>query len=140
MSQLPASPALNVDCVCFDGRGRVLLVRRGNPPFEGAYALPGGFVETGETVEAACRRELHEETGVDAGELRLVGVFSDPGRDPRGPTVSIAYLSVIEGAEPKPGSDAAAAEWVADWRRDKLAFDHAEIIAAAESQLRAEAG
>ena len=140
MSQRPTSPALTVDCVCFDGRGRVLLVRRGNPPFEGAYALPGGFVEAGETVEAACRRELHEETGVDAGELRLVGVFSDSERDPRGPTVSIAYLSVIEAAEPKAGSDAAAAEWVTDWAREKLAFDHAEIIAAAESKLRAEAG
>ena len=140
MSQLPASPALTVDCVCFDGRGRVLLVRRGHSPFEGTYALPGGFVESGETVEAACRRELQQETGVEAGELRLVGVFSDPERDPRGPTVSIAYLSVIEAAQPKAGSDAAAADWVADWRREKLAFDHADIIAAADSKLVAEAG
>lgn len=136
---MPAGPALAIDCVCFDRRLRVLLVRRGNPPFEGQYALPGGFVEAGETVEVACRRELMEETGIDAGELHLVGVFSQPGRDPRGPTVSVAYLSVIGAADPKAGSDAAAAEWVADWRSEKLAFDHAEIIAAAESKLHAEA-
>ena len=140
MSRMPAGPALTVDCVCFDRGGRVLLVRRGNPPFKGAYALPGGFVDAGETVEAACRRELQEETGVEAGELQLVGVFSDPARDPRGPTVSVAYLSVIETAEPKPGSDAAAAEWVAEWDREKLAFDHAEIITEAESMRRAETG
>jgi len=140
MSQLPTSPALTVDCVCFDGRNRVLLVRRGNPPFKGAYALPGGFVETGETVETACRRELLEETGIEAGKLRLVGVFSDPKRDPRGPTVSIAFLSLVEAVEPRAGSDAAAAEWVADWHVEALAFDHAEIIAAAEDMLGAEAG
>jgi len=140
MSQLPVSPALTVDCVCFDAGGRVLLVRRGNPPFKGAYALPGGFVESGETVEAACRRELLEETGIEAGELKLVGVFSDPERDPRGPTVSIAFLSVIKAVEPQAGSDAAAAEWVADWRLEALAFDHAEIVAAAESIRGEEAG
>jgi len=140
VSALPVGPALTVDCVCFDSQGRVLLVRRGNPPFKGAYALPGGFVEAGETVEAACRRELQEETGIEAGELRLVGVFSDPGRDPRGPTVSIAYLSVIQSGAPEAGSDAAAAEWVRDWRDERLAFDHAAIIAAAAAMHGAAAG
>ena len=137
MSPMPKGPALTVDCVCFDGRGRLLLIRRANPPFRGAYALPGGFVEAGETVENACRRELYEETGLEAGELELVGVFSDPARDPRGPTASVVFASLIEGAEPRAGSDAAAAEWVAEWREQDLAFDHAEIAAAAESRLRA---
>ena len=79
------------DCVIFDPEGRVLLIRRGQPPYAGAYALPGGFVEIGETVEAACRRERLEETGIEVGALRLVGVYSDPARDPRGHTVSVAY-------------------------------------------------
>lgn len=136
MSGLPKGPALTVDCVAFDPEGRVLLIRRGHPPFEGAYALPGGFVEIGETVEAACRRELLEETGVRAGPLRLIGVYSDPGRDPRGHTVAVAYLTEIEGQTPAAGSDAAAAEWVADWPSADLAFDHADIVADA-ARMRA---
>src|SRR5512139_2808033 len=72
---LPKTPALTTDCAIFDGNDRVLLIRRGNPPFEGAYALPGGFVEIGETVDEACRREVLEEVGIEVGELRLVGVY-----------------------------------------------------------------
>jgi 8-oxo-dGTP diphosphatase len=131
----PATPALTTDCVVFDERGRVLLIRRANEPFRGWYALPGGFVDVGERVEDSCRRELSEETGLHVGELRLIGVYSDPGRDPRGHTCSIAYLARVGRAEAKAGDDAAAAEWVADWRREKLAFDHAQIIADAEKLL-----
>jgi len=131
---LPKTPALTTDCVILDGRGRVLLIRRGNPPFEGGYALPGGFVETGETVENACRREVLEEVGIEVGDLRLVGVYSDPARDPRGHTVSVAYLAVLPRASvPRAGSDAAGAEWVEDWRALTLAFDHAQILADAEA-------
>jgi 8-oxo-dGTP diphosphatase len=131
---LPKTPALTTDCVIFDGRGRVLLTRRGHPPFEGGYALPGGFVETGETVENACRREVLEEVGIEVGDLRLVGVYSDPARDPRGHTVSVAYLVVLLRASvPRAGSDAAGAEWVEDWRALTLAFDHAQILADAEA-------
>jgi 8-oxo-dGTP diphosphatase len=131
---LPKTPALTTDCAIFDGNDRVLLIRRGNPPFEGAYALPGGFVEIGETVDEACRREVLEEVGIEVGELRLVGVYSDPARDPRGHTVSIAFLAVLLRASvPRAGSDAAAAEWVEDWRVLKLAFDHARILADAEA-------
>jgi 8-oxo-dGTP diphosphatase len=131
---LPKTPALTVDCVVFDPRGRVLLIKRNNAPFKGAYALPGGFAEIGETVETACRRELLEETGVEAGALRLVGVYSDPARDPRGHTVSVVYLAELaDGVEPRAGSDAAGAEWVADWRKHKLAFDHARILEDAEA-------
>jgi 8-oxo-dGTP diphosphatase len=125
----PRTPLLAADCVVFDARGSVLLVRRKYPPFKGRYALPGGFVEIGETVEDACRRELAEETGLHAGRLRLVGVYSDPKRDPRGHTCSAVFLAKVARGAPKAGDDAAAAEWVADWREADLAFDHARILA-----------
>jgi 8-oxo-dGTP diphosphatase len=95
----PETPALTADCVVFDSQDRVLLIRRGRPPFEGDYALPGGFVEVGETVEDACRRELKEETGIEVRELKLVGVYSDPKRDPRGHTCSVAYLAQVATAK-----------------------------------------
>ncbi len=125
----PATPALTVDCVILDPRGRVLLIRRKNDPFKGGFALPGGFVDAGETVEAACRREVLEETGISVRDLHLVGVYSDPGRDPRGHTVSVAFLAVLnDPAAPRAGDDAAAARWVADWRGQTLAFDHMKIL------------
>jgi 8-oxo-dGTP diphosphatase len=129
----PKTPALTTDCVIFDRRGRVLLIRRKNKPFKSDYALPGGFVDLGETVEAACRREVLEEAGIKVGDLRLVGVYSDPRRDPRGHTVSVAYLALLSrGLSPRAGSDAEDAEWVEDWRKLKLAFDHAHILEDAE--------
>lgn len=133
----PKTPPLTTDCVIYDNRGRVLLIRRGIEPFAGAYALPGGFVEIGETTEDACRREVKEEAGVDAGALRLIGVYSDPKRDPRGPTVTVAYATTLEApVNPQAGSDAASAEWVADWRHLELAFDHAKILGDAEALVR----
>ena len=131
----PSTPALVTDCVAFDPQRRVLLVRRKNDPFKGWYALPGGFVDIGETVEAACHREVQEETGltVDERRLRLVGVYSDPGRDPRGHSVSVAYTIMLDRQiSPRPGSDAQSAEWVADWKKEALAFNHAEIVVEAE--------
>jgi 8-oxo-dGTP diphosphatase len=129
----PPTPALTVDCVVFDPRGRVLLIRRGNEPFKGCYALPGGFVDVGETVEEACRRELREETGLSVGDLLLVGVYSDPDRDPRGHTVSTVFLAQLANpAEPAAGDDAASAEWVDQWRAEHLAFDHAQVLGDAE--------
>ena len=74
----PKTPALTTDCVVVDARGRVLLIRRGHPPFKGKYALPGGFVDVGETVEDACRRELLEETGVKVKRLELLGRLFRP--------------------------------------------------------------
>jgi 8-oxo-dGTP diphosphatase len=132
---LPRTPALCVDCVVIDARGWLLLVRRRNPPFKGQHALPGGFVDIGETVEDACRRELKEETGVSAGRLRLIGVYSDPRRDPRGHSCSVAFLTRVGRARAKAGDDAAAAEWVEHWSQAPLAFDHAKIVAAAERLL-----
>jgi len=129
----PKTPALTVDCVIFDRKARVLLIRRKNDPFKGAFALPGGFVDLGETVEAGCRREVREETGLDVGDLQLVGVYSDPDRDPRGHTVSVAFLARLPAAPaPVAGDDAASAAWVGDWRVETLAFDHAQILADAE--------
>jgi 8-oxo-dGTP diphosphatase len=133
---LPKTPLLTTDCVVVDGKGRVLLVRRGHPPFKGKHALPGGFVEIGETVEEACRRELMEETGVKAGRLRLLGVYSGPKRDPRAHTCSVVFLTRIARATPKAGDDAAAAEWIDDWSKLDLAFDHARILGDARRALR----
>ena len=134
---LPITPALTTDCVIYDPAGRVLLIRRKNEPFKGAFALPGGFVDIGETVEAACRREVREEVGLEVGDLKLVGVYSDPRRDPRGHTVSVAYLTRLPRAlAPTAGDDAEAAQWVADWRKLTLAFDHAQVLDDAETLAR----
>lgn len=133
---LPTTPALSVDICVFNSRGQLLLIRRGNDPFKGAYALPGGFVNVGEDVEHAVRRELKEETGIDAGkELIFFGVYSNPKRDPRGHTVSIAYLSLVDKADFKAGSDAAAVEWVKDFSSIEMAFDHKAIVADAVDVL-----
>jgi 8-oxo-dGTP diphosphatase len=121
-------PALAADCVVFDPQGRLLLIRRKNPPFQGQYALPGGFVDYGETTEQAAARELMEETGLRAVALSLVGVYSGLHRDPRGHCVSIAYLVRVSDFTPRAGDDATHAEFVADWRRETLAFDHSTIV------------
>jgi 8-oxo-dGTP diphosphatase len=124
------SPALAADCVIFQGKG-VLLIKRGNEPFKGHYALPGGGVEIGETVEQACIREMQEETGLEISRLRLIGVYSRPDRDPRGHVVSIAFLAEADLSQMKAGSDAAEVELVENWRECELAFDHRAIIEAA---------
>lgn len=131
----PSSPALTVDCVVFDGQDRLLLIRRANEPFMDRYALPGGFAEIGETVEAAALRELKEETGVEGRIVKLIGVYSDPNRDPRGHAVSVAFLVSADGASPHAGDDAAAAAFMAEWRDLSYAFDHAQIIADARKLM-----
>jgi 8-oxo-dGTP diphosphatase len=132
----PKTPLLAADCIVRDARGRVLLIRRKHPPFQGQYAIPGGFVEIGETVEEACRRELKEETGLTVGALRLVGIYSDPKRDPRGHTCSVVFLGRATKATPTAGDDAAAAEWVKDWSKLDLAFDHAKVLADARRMVK----
>jgi 8-oxo-dGTP diphosphatase len=134
----PETPALTADCVVIDGKGRLLLIRRGHPPFKGQYALPGGFAEVGETIEDTCRRELLEETGIKAGRLELLGVYSDPGRDPRGHTCSVVFMTRVARATPKAGDDAAAAEWVENWWKLDLAFDHNQIVRDARRRLRSQ--
>ena len=128
MSGKPKTPLLTVDCVVFDRADRLLLIRRKHPPFKGKYALPGGFVDVGETVEAAALRELKEETGLDGKIVKLIGVYSDPKRDPRGHTVSAAFLVRTRSTKALAGDDASAAVFVADWRGLKLAFDHDKIL------------
>ncbi|MFJ1597882.1 NUDIX domain-containing protein [Streptomyces sp. NPDC088261] len=114
--------------------GHVLLIERGWDPFEGMWALPGGHVDAGETSLTAAARELAEETGiaVTTADLRQVGTFDAPGRDPRGRYVTVAYAATLpRPVQPSAGDDAAAARW---WPLDALpvlAFDHAAIVRAA---------
>lgn len=133
-------PALTVDVAAIAGAPprSLLLVQRANEPFAGSWALPGGFVEGGERVPAAAARELAEETGVRAGPLELLGVYDTPGRDPRGPTVSIVYLMRTDDEPAATGADdAAQARWFALDALPTLAFDHAEIVADAISSAGA---
>jgi 8-oxo-dGTP diphosphatase len=120
------TPLLAADAVILYAGGLV-LIRRDNPPFEGCYALPGGFVEIGETVEVAAKREAKEETGLEIELLGLVGIYSDPGRDPRGHVVSVAYLAEGRG-EMRAGSDARSAAVFSLDDLPSLAFDHEKII------------
>jgi 8-oxo-dGTP diphosphatase len=120
------TPMLAADAlILFDGG--VVLIRRENPPYQGFYALPGGFVEVGETVEEAAKREAKEETGLEITLLKLVGVYSKPDRDPRGHVVSICYLASGSGTL-SAGSDARSAEVFDPGDLPPLAFDHAAII------------
>ncbi len=120
------TPLLAVDAVILFQSG-IVLIKRDNPPYQGCFALPGGFVEIGETVEDAAIREGREETGLLIDLQGLVGIYSDPGRDPRGHVVSAAFLSKGMG-ELVSGSDARSAEVVPLDRLPKLAFDHEKIV------------
>ena len=127
-------PALTADWVALaerDGRRCVLLIKRRVPPFVGAWALPGGHVEPGETIEEGALRELVEETGLVVASGRQVGAFGDPGRDPRGWVVSVAFaVSVDAGAAATvvAGDDAADVGWFPLDALPPLAFDHDRII------------
>ncbi len=109
--------------------GKLVAVIRRNPPFQGMPALPGGFVELGETTEAAVVREVREETGLETRVARLVGVYSDPARDPRGHTVTAAYALERVGGELAAGSDAKGIVLLDPERLPSMAFDHAKIVA-----------
>jgi 8-oxo-dGTP diphosphatase len=133
-------PAVTVDIVIVtrERRRRVLLIRRRHDPFEGMWAIPGGFVEMDETLETAARRELREETGLKVADLHQLHTFGDPGRDPRGRTIAVAYLAQVDFAKVKPraADDAAEVGWCRLDQLPPLAFDHAEILAYARERLR----
>lgn len=124
-------PRLTVDVVLSSRSGTLILIRRKFPPFQGMWALPGGFVETGETLEEACLRETMEECGVKAEITGLVGVYSDPARDPRGHTVSVVFAATAVEFSIEAGDDAAEAR---EFTREELdsveiAFDHRRVLA-----------
>jgi 8-oxo-dGTP diphosphatase len=123
----PETPKLMVDVVIPSGEG-VVLIRRASDPFEGRWALPGGFVEVGETVEAAATREAAEETGLAVELAGLVGVYSEPDRDPRGHNVSVAFLARVVGGDLVAATDAAEVAVLAP-DSVELAFDHRRIVA-----------
>ncbi len=106
----------------------VLLIRRGKKPFEGSYALPGGIVEYGERVEECVVREIKEETGVETKILDIVGVYSDPDRDPRGHFISVVYHLHPIGGELESGDDASEARLFSFKDLPELAFDHGQIL------------
>ena len=122
----PETPKLTVDVVIPAEEG-VVLIRRRSEPFEGQWALPGGFVEVGETVEEAAVREVAEETGLAVELSRLVGVYSEPDRDPRGHNVSVVFLAVVLSGDLVAATDAAEVA-VLDPDSVELAFDHSRII------------
>lgn len=137
-------PAVTVDTVLFsfgeDGL-EVLLIERKGDPFKGAWAIPGGFVDYSEGLDAAAQRELEEETGIKRGKLEQIGTFGEPGRDPRERIITVVYMALVrkERCRPKAGSDASDARWFKMSRLPKLAFDHKKILKAARSRLEEQA-
>jgi 8-oxo-dGTP diphosphatase len=127
------TPKLTVDAVILYN-GRIVLIQRKNPPFQGKFALPGGFVNIGETVEDAVAREACEETGLSIEIVKLLGVYSDPLRDPRGHTVSICYLSLGHGVL-KADSDANDVFLFDVDSLPEMAFDHNKILEQARGEV-----
>ncbi|AXV37555.1 MAG: NUDIX hydrolase [Methanobacteriaceae archaeon] len=123
-------PLLTVDAAIFCGNESIILIKRKNKPFRGYWALPGGFVECGETVESAVIRESKEETGLDVNIEGIVGVYSDPDRDPRGYVVSICFLATSDGDKLKADTDASEVNLfnLKEIANLELAFDHEKII------------
>lgn len=134
-------PAVTVDVVIFtvrDGDLQVLLIRRKRPPFEGMWAIPGGFVRIDESLEDAALRELEEETGVRDVYLEQLYTFGDPDRDPRGRVITVAYFALVPAntVRLRAGDDASEARWWSMYDLPPLAFDHADILAYALQRLR----
>ena len=119
-------PVVAVDVLIRKDDGYVFIKRK-NEPYRGCWAIPGGLVEYGETVEQAAEREAKEETGLDVKLIRLVGVYSDPTRDPRGHCISIAYLAEVVSGELRAATDAKKAK-IFKRKPDNLVFDHSKIF------------
>lgn len=134
-------PAVTTDAVLFsirESRLHVLLIQRGNAPYQGRWAFPGGFVDIDEDLDAAVYRELAEETGIADVALEQFHAFGTPGRDPRERVITIAFLGVMAdgGTEPVAADDAAAAAWFDITELPALAFDHDQMLEVARSSLR----
>ena len=134
-------PSVTVDLVIFtiaEDDLKVLLIRRGQEPFKGRWALPGGFVEIDESLERAAARELKEEVGVTNVYLEQLYTFGEPKRDPRGRVISVSYFALVDAERQRivAASDAAEAQWHSVFGAPKLAFDHAKILDYAVWRLR----
>jgi 8-oxo-dGTP diphosphatase len=124
-------PAVTADMIVLTDESvpKILLIQRGNEPFKGCWAFPGGFMNMDETTEQCARRELKEETGLEIGEVKQVGAYSTVDRDPRGRTITVAYITYIPQILPVTGhDDAAEAKWWPINALPPLAFDHAQIL------------
>ena len=124
-------PAVTADCVVMTNEPlpKVLLIQRGADPFKGAWAFPGGFMNMEETTEECAIRELEEETGLKVTTVHQIGAYTKVDRDPRGRTITVAYLAIIDSPEEVKGQDDAAnAEWFPITELPHLAFDHYDIM------------
>ncbi len=136
-----ARPALTVDAVVFGldaGELKILLIQRGQSPFQGQWALPGGFIQEGETLDEAVARELEEEAGLRQVFLEQLYTFGAVARDPRERVVSVAYYALVKLADhtTRAATDAADARWFPATAPPPLAFDHADILSMALDRLR----
>ncbi|HEY3373332.1 MAG TPA: NUDIX hydrolase [Prolixibacteraceae bacterium] len=122
-------PSVTVDAILLSKLNSVLLIQRGGEPFKDKWALPGGFIELDESLEAACHRELEEETGVRVEDLKQFKAYGSVDRDPRGRTISVIFYSFQdEETSPQAGDDAANAQWFQLDQLPELAFDHQLIL------------
>lgn len=131
-------PAVTADCVVItkEAEPKVLLIQRGNEPYKGCWAFPGGFMNMDETTEQCAIRELEEETGLKIDEVKQIGAYSRVDRDPRGRTITVAYLAFVDSpVEVNGQDDAAKAEWFALSNLPELAFDHEEIMEEAKKLI-----
>ena len=125
-------PAVTGDCIVItkEENPKILLIQRGDNPYKGCWAFPGGFMEMDETTEQCAIRELKEETGLELSGPRQIGAYSKVDRDPRGRTITVAYLFMVDEPLPVVGlDDAANAEWWPLSDLPELAFDHKDILA-----------
>lgn len=122
-------PSVTVDCILVSKNNSVLLIQRGGEPFKDKWAIPGGFIEMDESLEAACKRELEEETGVKVDKLTQFRAYGAVDRDPRGRTISVIFYSFMETeVTATAGDDAANAQWFLLDKLPQLAFDHQQIL------------
>ncbi len=124
-------PAVTADCIVVTNEPlpKVLLIQRGDEPFKGAWAFPGGFMNMDETAEQCAIRELEEETGMKVSTVHQIGAYSKVDRDPRGRTITVAYLAIIDSPQEVKGQDdAAKAKWFPITELPTLAFDHSDIM------------